>query len=372
MRRALVAGAALGVGLLAAAAGVLLGTSQPAVGEATAPSVRLELVAGGLESPVDLGAAPGDAHRLYVAEQTGRIRVLRDGHAEREPFLDLRDEVLAGGEQGLLGFAFHPAYERNRRFYVHYTDRAGDTRVVEYRSNGDRALPGTRRVVLAVEQPYENHNGGQIAFGRDGRLYVGLGDGGSAFDPGDRAQDLSSFLGKLLRLDVDRAGRRPEIVAYGLRNPWRFSFDDEGNLFVADVGQDRWEEVNVVPAGERRLLNFGWDVFEGREWIAYRPPKGTGRLAWPIAVHENEGECSSLTGGRVYGGRELPSLRGRYVYGDYCLGAVRSLRWRGGESAEVRREPVTLPSVTAFGEGPDGELYLASHRGTIHRLGPGP
>ncbi len=361
-------GAFLAVGILLATAGSLLGTLESAVRDPQRPAVNLEFVAGGLESPIDLGTAPGDPDTLYVGEQTGRIRVLRDGVVEPDPFLDVRDLVVARGEQGLLGFAFHPAYERNRRLYVHYTNRDGDTRVVEYRSNGALVLPHTRRVLLAVEQPYENHNGGQIAFGPDGRLYLGLGDGGSAFDPGARAQDMSSLLGKLLRLDVDRPGAPPEIVAYGLRNPWRFAFDPEGNLFIADVGQDRWEEVNVLASGERGLVNFGWNVFEGRERVGDEPLNGAGRLAWPIAAYRHAGECTSITGGRVYSGRQLPSLRGRYVYGDYCSGAVWSLRWRAGGRAEVRREPVELSAVTTFGEGADGELYVASQGGTVYRL----
>jgi glucose/arabinose dehydrogenase len=368
LRPRLAVACAIVLGIVLGMTGAWIASRPGAVATAGGPleRPRLELVVGGLSSPVDVSAAPGDPASLYVAEQTGRVRVVRDGVVRREPFLDLSRRVRANGEQGLLGLAFHPGYAENQRLYVHYSDRRGDTRVVELRSDGERVLPETARDLLHVRQPYENHNGGQLAFGPDGRLYLGLGDGGSAFDPKGRAQSLRTLLGKLLRLDVERPGASWEIVALGLRNPWRFAFAESGDLYIADVGQDAWEEVNVLPAGERGLVNFGWDLYEGHERVEDGEPAG-GRLAGPIAAYPHGDECS-VTGGRVYRGELVPSLRGRYLYGDYCSGRIWSLRWTGGEDAEVREEPLSLPTLTAFGEGPDRELYLAAQSGALYRL----
>ena len=369
MRPRLAVACAIVLGFVLGVTAAWLGSRPGATASAGAPgreTPRLELVVGGLSSPVDVAAAPGDRVSLYVAEQTGRVRVVRDGVVRREPFLDLSRRVRANGEQGLLGLAFHPGYAENGRLYVHYSDRRGDTRVVELRSDGERALPGSERELLHVEQPYENHNGGGLAFGPDGLLYLGLGDGGSAFDPEGRAQNPRSLLGKLLRVDVEEARPRWETVALGLRNPWRFAFAESGDLYLADVGQDAWEEINVLPAGERGLVNFGWDLYEGPLRVEEGEP-AQGRLAGPIAAYPHGDECS-VTGGRVYRGELVPSLRGRYLYGDYCSGRIWSLRWTGGEEAEVREEPLSLPTLTAFGEGPDRELYLAAQSGALYRL----
>ena len=361
LRPRLAVACAIVLGAVLGATGAWLAGRPGATAAAGEPSVRprLELVAGGLSWPVDVTAAPGDPDSLYVAEQTGTVRVVRDGQVLPEPFLDVSRRVRANGEQGLLGLAFHPDYAANRLVYLHYSDRRGDTRVVELGPQGEREL-------LHVRQPYENHNGGQIAFGPDGLLYLGLGDGGSAFDPERRAQDPRSLLGKLLRADVGRAEPRWEIVALGLRNPWRFAFAESGDLYVADVGQDAWEEVNVLPAGERALLNFGWDLYEGPERVEDGEPS-TVRLTGPVAAYPHGDECS-VTGGRVYRGGLVPTLRGRYLYGDYCSGRIWSLRWTGGEEADVREEPLSLPTLTAFGEGPDRELYLAAQSGALYRL----
>jgi glucose/arabinose dehydrogenase len=329
--------------------------------------IRLELVAGGLEAPVDVQAAPGDARSLYVAEQTGRVMVVRDGAVRPRPFLDLTRRVRADGERGLLGIAFHPDYAVNRLMYAHFTDRRGDTRLIEVRTDGIRVLPGTERELFSVRQPYENHNGGQIAFAPDGRLVLGLGDGGSAFDPERRAQNLGVPFGKLLAFDVSRPEGKPEILAYGLRNPWRFDWDADGNLFVGDVGQDAWEEIDVLPVGEPGLVNFGWDAFEGHEPVEDAPLSPEGRVAAPIAVYPHGEECS-VTVGRVYHGDLVPALRGRLLFGDYCSGRIWSLHWLGGENADVREEPVRLPTVTSFGEGPDGELYVTAQSGALFRL----
>nr|MDP8944032.1 PQQ-dependent sugar dehydrogenase [Actinomycetota bacterium] len=338
-----------------------------------APTLALVEEARGLDAPVGVEFRPGDPGRLYVPEQAGRVRVIDGGRARRRPFLDLRHRVRGGGERGLLGLAFAPDHARSGVLYVHYTDRRGDTRVVRYRARGGRVDPASARRLLAVRQPYENHKGGQLAFGPDGRLYLGLGDGGSAFDPGQRGQSLRTPLGKLLRLDVRRPGARWQIVAYGLRNPWRFSFDREGgDLWIADVGQDRVEEINLVPASERGLVNFGWGAFEGRLRQPRRRLNRRGRLAFPIAAYGRRQGCSVI-GGFVYRGTALPALRGRYVYGDLCSGSVWSLARRGGR-AQVRRERVRLPLLTSFGQDPRGELHATTHDGHVFRLvkGKGP
>jgi glucose/arabinose dehydrogenase len=333
-------------------------------------SARLVEVVTGLESPTFVAVAPGERDRLYVVEQPGRIRVVEDGTLVEAPFLDITADVRSGGEQGLLSVAFHPDYARNGLFYVDYTDRDGHTRVVELRA--ERGAPPVRtRELFFAEQPYPNHNGGQVAFAPDGRLLVGMGDGGRRGDPEDRAQDLADPLGKLLAFDVDAAEPEPEVVAYGLRNPWRFSFDREtGDLWIPDVGQDEWEEVNVLPAGSSGLVNFGWDVLEGFETYEDKPLNTAGRLVEPVAVYDHTEGCS-ITGGYVYRGDELPDLAGRFLYGDYCSGSIWSLALpAGGGDADVRRERITLPGLTTFGEDAAGRLYLASAEGSVYRLSP--
>ena len=331
--------------------------------------LRLETVATGLASPMQLVADPGDRGRFYVVEQEGTIRVVEDGAARPKPFLDISEDVKSGGEQGLLALALHPEFPRDPRFFVHYSDPAGDTRVDEFRLGATG--PSLVRELLAVDQPYANHNGGQLAFGPDGLLYLGLGDGGDAFDPEERSQDMDTFLGKLLRLDVDADEEAWEIVANGLRNPWRFSFDrTTGDLYVGDVGQDRWEEIDFVPAETRGLLNFGWDVYEGDDQVEDGDLQGGGELVSPIAVYAHDVGCS-VTGGFVYRGTAVPGLRGRYLYGDYCSGTVWSLRVENGDAADVRRERISVPQLTSFGEDADGELYLVSQAGGVYRLAPG-
>ncbi|MDQ3670639.1 MAG: PQQ-dependent sugar dehydrogenase [Actinomycetota bacterium] len=332
--------------------------------------LRLEEIANGLQSPVHVAVAPGEPDRLYVVEQTGAIRVLEDGRLREAPFLDVSNDIQSGGEQGLLSVAFHPGYEEDGRFFVDYTDIRGDTRVVEYRANEDRtaADPSTARIILAVEQPYSNHNGGQLVFGPDGLLYVGMGDGGSGGDPENRAQDLSDRLGKILRTDVEGPADDWEIVAYGLRNPWRFSFDREnGDLYVADVGQSSQEEINYLPSSATGLVNFGWDVFEGRLRHEEKEPNPAGRLVRPVAVYGRDGGCS-VTGGFVYRGEAIPAVQGRYFYGDYCSGIVWSFRIEGEKARELRREPFTVEGLSSFGEDANGEIYLAALSGTVYRL----
>jgi glucose/arabinose dehydrogenase len=330
--------------------------------------LRLVQVGGGFDSPMQVVAGP-DPGTLYVVEQEGTIRVLRGSVVEPQPFLDIREQVLSGGEQGLLALALHPDYPEDPRFYVHFSNLDGDTRVVEYRA-GEAGAERTREL-LAVDQPYPNHNGGQLVFGPDGLLYLGLGDGGAGFDPEDRSQNLQTRLGKLLRIDVDRPDADWTIAANGLRNPWRFSFDRaNGDLYIGDVGQDRWEEVDYVPAGTAWPLNFGWDVFEGEERVEDKELTDHGELVDPIATYGHDVGCS-ITGGYVYRGADVPDLQGRYLYGDYCSGTVWSLRVADGAATDVRREQIGLTLLSSFGEDADGELYLVSQTGTVYRLAAG-
>ena len=344
--------------------------TEPTATEERAPGplrVRLDRVVSGLDAPTHLAATPSEPNRLYVVEREGRIRVLEDDRLLARPFLDIVDQVASGGEQGLLSVAFHPEYERNGLFYVDYTDVNGDTRVVEFRARGRRA-PARRRELLFVEQPFANHNGGQLVFGPDGRLYVGMGDGGSGGDPENRAQDLSDPLGKLLAINVDRRGARWQIVAYGLRNPWRFSFDSETeDLWIADVGQGEWEEIDFAPRPSPGLENYGWDVFEGRHQFEDKEPNPRGRLVEPIAEYSHDFGCS-VTGGFVYRGEEIPAAQGRYFYGDYCSGIVWSIRQRDGRAVARRRHSFRVSALSSFGEDVAGELYLVSLDGDVFRL----
>lgn len=349
-----------------------------ASGDPAGVRISLELVVDGLAAPLFATGAGDGSGQLFVVEQGGRIRIVRDGQLLSEPFLDIRDRVRSGGEQGLLGLAFHPGFgAAEDRFYVNYTDRSGDTVVAEYRRSADpdRADPASERVLLRIDQPFANHNGGMLAFGPDGRLYIGTGDGGSAGDPFDAGQRLDTLLGKLLRIDpepsssgpyrvpsdnpfVGRAGARGEIWAFGLRNPWRFAFDRRtGQLWIADVGQDRYEEVDRAPGGLGRGANYGWARMEGRH--CYPSGEGCARPGFvlPLAEYDHSLGCS-VTGGYVYRGARFPSLAGVYLFGDYCSGRL----WGVASGGPDEQEPVLLAetgrTISSFGEDDAGELYL--------------
>jgi glucose/arabinose dehydrogenase len=321
---------------------------------------RFVQVASGLDSPVHVTTPPGETKRLYVTEQTGRIRIVQNGRITGT-LLDVRSQVVCCGEQGLLSVAFHPRYAKNGRYFVYYTAPAN--RVVEYR--GARPV----RTLLNVPDPYSNHNGGQLMFGPDGRLYVGMGDGGSGGDPENRAQNLGSRFGKLLAINVDRRGARWQTVGYGLRNPWRFSFDRRtGDLYIGDVGQNSWEEIDFTPRRSPGLENYGWDVYEGRSRYDSKQPNSQGRLVFPIAVYSLDGEPCAVTGGFVYRGSAVPAARGRYFYGDNCSGEIWSLRVVGGRARSARKESFRLPGLSSFGEDGRGELYAVTLGGQLYRL----
>jgi glucose/arabinose dehydrogenase len=310
-----------------------------------AAGVRLVIVASGLDSPVDVAAIPGTA-KLAVVEKTGRVLVLTDGHQAKRPLLDLRGQVSQGSA------------------YVDYTDLDGNTHVAELDTRN-----GSLRTLLFVHQPFANHNGGALAFGPDGMLYVGMGDGGSEGDPEGNGQNRASLLGKILRLDVAERHPRPQMYAYGLRNPWRFSFDPAtGDLWIGDVGQNRYEEVDRLAAGTPPGANLGWNSYEGRA-VYKRQAIDRSRLVWPVAVYPHTDGCS-ITGGYVYRGSEVPALRGRYVYGDFCTGRIWSLPADGG-----RPQLLALPrleGLASFGLGAHGELYATTLGGRIMRFAPAP
>jgi len=355
---------------------VALAISAIAVSLVAGPAegaLRLARVTGGLSSPVDLASTPSQPGRLYVVEQGGLVRMIRSGSLQAGAFLDVRDQVSCCGEQGLLGLAFHPRFGENGRLYVNYTNSAGDTRVVEYRSNAARTAVDERtaRVLLAVGQPYANHNAGDLAFGRDGFLYVPLGDGGSGGDPGNRAQNMRTRLGKIVRINVSTGDKR--IVALGFRNPWRVSLDRQtGRLWIGDVGQGAREEVDVFNPAAAGLENYGWRRLEGTSLY-----NGDTRLHQPSRyvppVHQyvtyTNGGCA-ITGGFVYRG-PVRAARGRYLFGDYCNGRVSSFVPRNGRRTDLRvHSGLTVPgNLSSFGEGPTGHLFLLSHNGgTVYRL----
>ena len=347
------------------------------------PGLGLDTVATGLSSPLYLTAPPGDSTPLFVVEQTGRIRVIRNDTTLAAAFLDLSDSISTGSEQGLLGLAFDPAYASNGRFFVSYTRQDGDSRLARYQvsASPDSADPASGATLLEVAQPYSNHNGGGIAFGPDGYLYYGLGDGGSGGDPDGHGQDRTELLGSMLRLDVSgsgytipagnpfagTAGLRGELWNYGLRNPWRWSFDRQtGDLYIGDVGQNQWEEIDVQPAGSAGGENYGWNLMEGSH--CYQSGCSSTGLVLPVLDYDH-GQGCSVTGGYVYRGTAIPGLQGRYFYADYCGGWVRSFVWSGGQATGKRPEPGLTPggTITSFGEDARGELYIIAGS-RVHRV----
>jgi glucose/arabinose dehydrogenase len=364
------------------AASVLSLAAVTACGTQSADA-RVHLVRiGSFDAPIYVAAPRGDNSRLFVVERAGRIVVVRGGHKLRTPFLDIRGKVSGGGERGLLSMAFAPDYASSGRFYVCYTDNGGDVRVVEYRrATADRARASSARNVITIEHSqFSNHNGGQIQFGPDGLLYIGVGDGGSEGDPNNTGQNLGTLLGKILRIDprpgggfripsgnpFTGGGRRGEIYAYGFRNPWRFSFDRSTSaLAVGDVGQDEFEEIDYEPKGAARGRNFGWSHFEGN-----RRFKGgsTPSYAPPVLVrsHSGNGFCA-ITGGYVVRDHSS-SLFGRYVYGDLCNPRLYSVRLRKGHASGNRAVGPRVSNLVSFGEDARGRVYAVSLSGSVYRL----
>lgn len=371
------------------------GSSPATMRPPPAPSGYMAVrVATGLSQPVALTTPPGDTTRVFIVEKTGTIRILRGGQVLSRPFFNISTIVSNGSEQGLLGLAFHPQYASNGKFYVYYTDKPiGNIHVVEYLVSADPdSASATNREILFVDHSVNtNHNGGQVAFGLDGYLYIGLGDGGGGGDPDGNGQDLNALLGKILRIDVDsgspyaipagnpfagQAGKRGEIWSYGVRNPWRFSFDrSNGDMYIGDVGQDRFEEVDYEPAGMGGR-NYGWNRMEGKHCY----PSGSGcnqtGLTLPVVEYDHNAGCS-LTGGYVYRGSLHPELDGTYFYGDYCTGLVRSFRIMNGAAVEEKDWTQALRTeaggamrwISAFGLDAAGELYLVLIvDGDVYRL----
>ncbi len=346
--------------------------------------LAVEVVAGNLSSPVYL-TAPASDPRLFVVEQAGRVRIVKDGQLLGTPFLDISGRVRSGGERGLLSIAFHPDYASNGFFYASYTDNNGDTRIERYTvtADPDVADPNSAKLILAEPQPAGNHNGGLILFGPDGMLYIGLGDGGGRGDTYGNGQNLTTRLGAILRVDVDGgdpfaipsdnpfvgvANARDEIWGYGLRNPWRFAFDPpDGVLYVADVGQNAWEEVNAVSATAGGL-NYGWNIMEGAH--CFSPSSGCDQSGLVLpAVEYGHGDGCSITGGYVYRGSAIPELRGHYFYSDWCSGFLRSFRFANGTATDQREWAVgDLGNVLSFGVDSTGELYILSGNGRVYRL----
>ena len=343
--------------------------------------VRLVKVVGDLSSPVLIKSAKDGTKRLFIIEKDGVIKILSKGKIKTKNFLDISKLTSKASEQGLLGLAFHPRYKKNRKFYVNYTDRAGATRVVEYqtqRNNPDVADPRQKKLIIKIAQPYENHNGGTIEFGPDKYLYIGTGDGGAAGDPENRASNLKSLLGKMLRVDVNtkksylipksnpfikNTEARPEIYAYGLRNPWKFSFDRlSGKLFLGDVGQSSFEEIDIIHSGG----NYGWRTMEG--FSCYEAEScDQSKYIYPIADYGRD-EGTSVTGGYVYRGNKIPELKGNYIFGDFAMGRIWKLTEQTNGSWQKELLLRTNLFISSFGEDVDGELLLVDFQGAVYRF----
>lgn len=364
-------------------------TSDAVIRPSLQGQYRLEEVARGISFPVLATHAGDGSGRLFIVSQRGQIHILKDGVLLQRPFLDIRTLVSCCGERGLLGLSFHPSYEQNGYFFIYYTDLQGDIIIARYRvsSDPDVAEPQEdRRLLRIAHRTYPNHNGGHIAFGPDGYLYIAVGDGGGAGDPFRAGQDVNTYLGKILRVDVD--GQAPyaipptnpfvnkpgldEIWAYGLRNPWRFSFDREtGDLYIGDVGQNALEEIDFEPAGSPGGLNYGWSVMEGSR--CFRPSTNCNQTGLTLPIHEYAHpprRCASVTGGYVYRGRQLPELVGTYIFGDYCLNTIWGLtRNADGQWTQVTLlEPLFQGGLSSFGEDEDGELYVIDIAQYVYRL----
>jgi glucose/arabinose dehydrogenase len=341
------------------------------------PAIALQKVAGTYTRPVYVAAPPGDTTRLFIVEQGGVIRIVKNGIPLPQPFLDLSGQITSGGERGLLSMAFSPQFATSGHLYVDYTDLNGNTRIVRYAvsaSNPDLVDPSSGHGLLTVHQPYANHNGGQLQFGPDGRLYVGMGDGGSAGDPQNRAQNSSSRLGKMLRLTLSTSPPKVGVYAKGLRNPWRFSFDrSTGALWIGDVGQSHWEEVDYLAAGRPAGANLGWSAYEGTHVYKANLAAALNKsaLVWPVTQYSHS-VGYAVTGGYVYRGSAIPALRGYYVFGDYGTGRVWAMKGPHGTRVRLPGADGAAGHIPSFGQDAAGELYIASFNGSVYKIVPGP
>jgi glucose/arabinose dehydrogenase len=350
------------------------------------PHLAIVQVAANLPQPTSIATA-GDS-RLFITLQHGQIFIYENGAMVPTPFLDIHSLVSCCGEQGLLSVAFHPRFRENGYFFVNYTNVNGDTTISRYSvstTDGDLADPSSATILLVIRQPFNNHNGGELQFGPDGYLYIGMGDGGSGGDPMNKAQDLASFLGKILRIDVDSGlpyaiprsnpfaavggSNRPEVWAYGLRNPWRFSFDRQtGDLWIADVGQNLYEEVDLQPRSSIGGENYGWRKMEGMH--CYNPPSDCrdASMTLPIIEYTHVNGNCSITGGYRYRGSRFPLMQGLYFFGDYCSGVIWGASANDDGTWSVHQLLKTALKITTFGEGVDGELYVADESGIIYSI----
>ena len=368
------------------------GTGTP---DTSSPQVRLEPVVSDLAQPTSVVSADDGSGRLFITQKTGLVRVIKNGQTLSAPFLDLTGAVSTSSEQGLLGIAFHPDYAQNGRFFVNYTRQDGATVIAEYAVSDDPnvADSSAKKVLLTIAQPYSNHNGGDLVFGPDGYLYIGTGDGGAGGDPHGNAQNKAALLGKMLRIDVTTAnsepygipadnpfvgsaGARPEVWAYGLRNPWRFSFDRKtGDLWLADVGQNAFEEVDYQPKSSKGGENYGWNIMEADSCYNDAEPTAPLKtcaeqgLVKPVLAYSHS-VGQSVTGGYVYRGQVVPALQGRYLYGDFVSGTLWSAAAQGDGSYQSTRLLDSGFNVVAFGEDETGELYVADFSGTLYRFAP--
>jgi glucose/arabinose dehydrogenase len=351
---------------LVLALGLAAAHAEAAIGKSA--QVQLTLVAGHLDQPVFATSAPGEPGRLYVVEQRGLVRVLQGQRLLRRPFLDIRSLVRRTQLLGLFSIAFDPNYQQTHRLFADYAGPNGNLYVAEFKAFDGGARRNTARVILHINtsSDAQSHDGGQLAFGPDGLLYVSVGDGLNL----DAPQDLTSPLGKILRLAINHPELPPQIVAYGLRNPWRFSFDRRtGDLYIGDVGDQRWEEVDYLAHGATTIPNYGWSAYEGRTHPRDTPLTDPADLVPPlIAYPHRRGRCAAVVSGYVYRGHALAQARGRYFYGDLCSGQISSLRVQRGKATSLRRE-ATLPGLASFAEDTSGELYAISvNAGTLYRI----
>lgn len=347
-------------------------------------NITTRQVASGFTQPTDIVSTPGDGH-LYIVEQTGTVQRIIPDQSDRQVFMDISDKVVADGEMGLLGLAFHPNYSENRFVFVNYIDTSENTVIARFQVTDGVVNPASEKIILQVDQPYSNHNGGDLAFGADGYLYASLGDGGSAGDPGNNAQNLGNLLGKILRIDINsqqaynipsdnpfvgREGARAEIWSYGLRNPWRISFDSQTHdLFIADVGQSELEEVDFQPASSKGGENYGWRCFEGSK--EYSPDGCQNAAAYtpPIIEYDHSNDRCSITGGYVYRGEAQPTLQGKYFYADFCGGQL----YYAEKTGDTWQQTLALASsmaISSFGVDNSSELYLADYDngGSIYKI----